>query len=104
MHLHFSTCYYTLTPKGKEAQVLKRIIGSLAAMHEITYFLMKKGMQLSCILLLCSVVVRLYAGPLAMDTACLHQYAKLMFQLSFVILLETVLGTAILEEQLRFRR
>ncbi|SMC47779.1 hypothetical protein [Papillibacter cinnamivorans] len=79
------------------------MLRSLEAMHEITYFIMKKGMQLTCILLLCTIVIRLYAGPLAVDTYTLHEYAKLMFQLSFVILLETVLGTAILEEQLRKR-
>lgn len=72
-------------------------------MHEITCFIMKKGIQLTCVLLLCTIVIRLYAGPLTADTYTLHEYAKLMFQLSFVILLETVLGTAILEEQLRKR-
>ena len=83
---------------------MKRIIRSLSAMHEFTFFLMKSGIVISSLFLFCTIVIRLRAGPLSVDTYLLHQYAKLMFQLSFVVLLETVLGTVLVEEQLRFRK
>lgn len=82
---------------------MNRLLESLSSMHDMTRRLLKRGMALGCLLMLSTVVILFYAGPYSSGTYLLHRYANLMFQLSFVVLLETVIGTALVEERLRLR-
>lgn len=72
----------------------------LSGMRELSYYILRRGLQLTCVLLVCCVLVLLWARQPAADTALLLAYAQHIQTSALMVMGAGMIGSALLEDVL----
>ena len=71
----------------------------LSQMRELPHYILVRGLQLTCTLLLCCVGILLYAGHPAAETA----YAQHLQTCALLVMGAALIGSALMEDVLEYR-
>lgn len=75
----------------------------LSQMRELPHYILVRGLQLTCTLLLCCIGILLYAGHPAADTALLTAYAQHLQTSALLVMGAALIGSALMEDVLEYR-
>lgn len=78
--------------------MIKKILKRASAMGPSAGKMLRRGLIISCILLVCSIITLIFAGSYTPATYYLYQFADSLFRLPITVLLLAVIGSAVIED------
>ena len=78
---------------------MKTIWKRLREMGEASHTILRGGLMVSCVLLICSLTLTLAAGPKSFDTYYIHAVAQAMRDMSPGMLFIAVIASSVAEVQ-----
>lgn len=72
----------------------------LAGMRELSYYVLTRGILLSCALLASSLVLLVWAGGYSVQNDLLYEYAAYIQTMALIVMATGLIGSALIEDTL----
>jgi hypothetical protein len=79
---------------------MRALFHRIAQMRELSYFVLSRGLLLSCAMFASSLILLVWAGPFSLATYELHHYAESMRVSGTLMMYISAVGSVILEDVL----